>query len=81
MTDHGPVHLLKIWIAVKPIVNGRDSRSPHQNHNTKIIKLVSSCCYLFTVVRYDMESVIYLLVGRGVSRSEEEHTMPIGKSI
>jgi hypothetical protein len=58
ITDHNPIQCLEVWVTVKPIINRRDGRSPHQSHNTDIIKLSYACHNCFTVIIQNMVAVL-----------------------
>lgn len=52
-----PVNLLKLRITVEAIVYARDGRSPHENHDTQIVKLVADFLYARAMVCDDMKPV------------------------
>ena len=52
-----PVNLLKLRITVEAIVYARDGRSPHENHDTQIVKLVADFLYARAMVCDYMEPV------------------------
>lgn len=52
-----PVNLLKLWITIESIVYARNDRSPHQNHDTQIVKLVADFLYSRAMVCDYMEPV------------------------
>lgn len=52
-----PVNLLKLWITIEAIVYARNGRSPHQNHDTQIVKLVADFLYSGAMVCDYMEPV------------------------
>lgn len=55
-TNHNPVASLQFEIAVKPIEDSWDGRSPHQYDNTEIIQLVTQYGDGFAVVVDDVET-------------------------
>jgi hypothetical protein len=57
ITNHRPINFLKRRMAIKSVVDCRNSRSPHQAHYIHVIKLASTSRYFCTVVRKGMETV------------------------
>lgn len=56
--DIEPVHLLQFRVTVESVIDTRDGRSPYQNHDTKIVELVSESLYIRAVVADDMISTL-----------------------
>lgn len=52
--DIGPVDLLEWRIAVETIVDARDGRSPHQDHDSEIVQLVAEFLHFWAVVVDDV---------------------------
>ena len=52
--DIGPVDLLEWRIAVETIVDARDGRSPHQDHDSEIVELVAEFLYFWAVIVDDV---------------------------
>ncbi len=53
-----PVYLLKLRITIEAIVYAGNGRSPHQNHDTQIVKLIADFVYSWAMVCDYMEPVI-----------------------
>ena len=45
-----------MWIAVEAIVFGWDRGTPHQNHNTQVVQLVTKSCITRAVIPDDVTS-------------------------
>lgn len=52
--DIGPINLLEPWIAVETIVDARNGRSPHQDHDSKVIQLVAEPLHFGAVIADDV---------------------------
>jgi hypothetical protein len=50
-THHHPIHISNLPITIKPIIHTRNSRPPHQDHHSQIIKLIPKGSDSFAMVR------------------------------
>ena len=49
-----PVDLLKLRMAVEAVVDARNGRPPHQDHDAEVVQLVAGFLHFWAVVTDDM---------------------------
>jgi len=59
LTDHSPVASLQMLIAIEAIVDRRYRGSPHEQHDTQIIKLDAKGSNFFAVISEKVEAALF----------------------
>lgn len=54
---HRPVQILQLRITIEPIIHRRNSRAPHQNDDSHVVKLVPERCHALAVIGHNMKAV------------------------